>query len=194
MTAVPKSRKPLRAIDKLTQVQADTVGAWFSTHQAALAMAARAAGRRGCAITGLVYEVAAVRVRLRTLAELSPSEAIRLAVKREDEDYIVRRPRGEERPVVVDLDETVDTKSDADPLGVLIAAEADHEREDETGDHDDRMSWTAVRAAAGHQPVAAPEVLRHSRSRARRRWRVRARYLREAGQGDLPGFGLGGVP
>jgi hypothetical protein len=79
--------------------------------------------------------------------------------------------------------------ADGTPLDVLLALEDERESEDHAGDHDDRLSLVAARAAAGYQPIELPRVTRESDARTVRRYRCRARDLRAAGQGDFWGWG-----
>jgi len=175
-----------KAIDRLTPEQANRVGEWCILHRAEFDLAARAVGRREYELTGVIYEVAAVAVRKGTLGNLAPARAVRRALHRESHDYVVRRQRGGEHPVVVGLDEVVETEvGDPDPEGVLLSSEAECERADLDDDHDDRLSFVALRAAAGRQPVEFPLVARESAARQARRFRVRARDLRDSGQGDF---------
>lgn len=187
MTTSPK------AIDLLSPEQAVRVGEWCSTHRAALDTAARVAGRRACELSGVIYEVAAAAVRKRELGDLAPARALARALRREADDCVVRRERGGEHPVVVNLDEMIDAvMGDLDPERLLMDAECARERADLENDHDDRLSYVAQRAAKGHQPVMYPTTSHQSRARSGRRYRSRDRDLREAGQQDF-WLGRGGA-
>lgn len=188
MTVAKKSRKTQSALDKLTPQQALTVGEWCVSRLPEVEAVARALGRTAPELTGAIYEVAAARARRGRLAGLTPARAVRLALKREKDDRVVRRLRGQRRPEVACLDETIEAEiGGTNPADVLLDAETERERQDLHDDHDDRLSWVAVRAAAGHQPVALPRVARDSATRQARRFRVRARDLRDSGQGDFWG-------
>jgi len=179
------------AIYLATSGQAAAAGAWCVIHQSEIAVEASAARRPVHWVTGPIYEIALHRVRVGELGELTPKEAVKLALEREQDDYVVARPRNEARPLVVDgdnagmrvLDEV--SVGTATPLEALLALETERQRQDDSCDHDDRLSYVARQAAAGRQPVELPRGARESDARQARRYRCRARDLRDAGQGDL---------
>jgi len=174
------------AIDLATPEHASAAGEWYVTHLDEVEHEIRAVTRSACELSGAVYEVALHRARRRRLESLTAEQAVRLALRREQDDYLVSRPRGVARPLVfegIDLDEMM-AAADS-PLDSILALEAERAREDDECDHDDRMSHVALRAAAGWQPVELPRVTRESDARMSRRFRCRARDLMDAGQGDF---------
>jgi len=174
------------AIDLATLEHAAAAGEWYVTHLAEVEREIHAVARPVRELSGVVYEIALHRARRRRLQSLTAAQAVRLALRREQDNYLVFRPRGEARPLVVGGIELDEVMAAADsPLETMLVLEAERAREDDDCDHDDRLSYMAKRAAAGWQPIELPRTTRESDARMARRFRVRARDLRAAGQGDL---------
>lgn len=171
-----------RTIDRATSALAAPANKWCVEHRQEIE---HIAGQRARELWGYVYEIAIVKQRKGTLDRLTAAHAFKLARKRVMDECIVARPRGEDRPQIAGGDAVDLMVGTYTPLDRLVEIE---DRSDD--DHDDRLSWEAQRAAAGHQPIAEPELSVQTLARSRRRFRVRARNLHDAGQQDFwPAFG-----